>query len=190
MTLTKPKQYAVFTALALLMAATRYAHFLAVPDASWAVFFIGGFYLKGASRWAFPALMIEAAVIDYIATQHLGVSSYCLSPAYAFLIPTHGVLWLGGLFLQSRQRFDLRGLAVFAATLFVSASWAFGISNGSFYWLSGRVAAPTWTGYTVNFSQYYLYFIAVPSAYVSIVAVLHTLLASVRSAAVTDRQKS
>jgi len=36
----------VLSVLVLLMAATRVNHFAAIPDGSWAVFFIGGFYLR------------------------------------------------------------------------------------------------------------------------------------------------
>ena len=36
----------ILSLLVLLMAGTRLNHFAPVPDASWAVFFIGGFYLR------------------------------------------------------------------------------------------------------------------------------------------------
>ena len=58
----------VLSLLALLMLATRshvFSHFTPVPDASWAVFFIGGFYLRGWGRWAFPLLMVLAVGIDW-----------------------------------------------------------------------------------------------------------------------------
>lgn len=176
MTIAKPRQLAIFAALALLMAATRYHHFLPVTDASWALFFLGGFYLVGASRWAFPALMIEAVLIDYVTTQHLGVSDFCITPAYAFLIPTHAVLWFGGWWLQARQRLDLRGLALLAGSVFVSVSLAYAISNGSFYWLGGRAGAPNWSGYVESFRMYYGHFLSVPSLYIGLAAVLHLLL--------------
>ena len=46
--------------LVLLMVGTRINHFAPIPDASWAVFFIGGFYLRSWTRWAFPLLMALA----------------------------------------------------------------------------------------------------------------------------------
>lgn len=54
--------------LAALMAATRSHHFATafhLPDASWAVFFLAGVYLRLVSM--LPALMAEAALIDYAA---------------------------------------------------------------------------------------------------------------------------
>ena len=66
MTLTRRPRLALFAALAVLMAATRLNHFGAVPDASWAVFLLAGFYLAGSVRWAFPALMVLAVAVDYV----------------------------------------------------------------------------------------------------------------------------
>src|SRR5580692_3342727 len=80
--------------LAGAMLATRLHHFEHLPDASWAIFFLSGFHLFGAR--AFALLMVEAVIIDYVATQHLGVSSYCLSIAYLFVLPAYAALWLGG----------------------------------------------------------------------------------------------
>src|SRR3546814_9698131 len=51
---TNLQRVIVLSLLVLLMAATRthvFTHFTPVPDASWAVFFIGGFYLRNWSRW-------------------------------------------------------------------------------------------------------------------------------------------
>lgn len=184
MKLQKPQQIAVCVALALLMAATRFHHFLPIPDASWAVFFLGGFYLAGASRWAFPLLMLQAALIDYVTTQHLGVSDYCISPAYSFLIPTHALLWFGGWWLQARQRFDWLGLARLGGSAFVAVTLAYVVSNGSFYWLGGKIAAPDWNGYRVQFLAWYPHFLSVPLAYIAIASVLHLLVLRLRGAAV------
>jgi len=188
MTLTKPQQYSVFTALALMMAFTRYHHFLPIPDASWAIYFVGGFYLKGMSRWAFPALMLEAMAIDYVTTQHFGVSSYCITPAYAFLVPTHAALWLGGYWLQTRLRLDVQGkgllgLGFLAGSAFVAVSIAFAISNGSFYWLGGRHAEPNMVDWIGNFAKWYPYFLSVPLMYIAIVAAIHVLVARTRGTA-------
>ncbi|MGQ0502955.1 MAG: hypothetical protein ACT4P0_10180 [Panacagrimonas sp.] len=159
--------------LALLMLATRFHHFLEVPDASWAIFFAAGFYLAGMTRWAFPLLMVEAVLIDWFATRHLGVTAYCLTPAYAFLVPTHAMLWLGGFWMRRRAGQGARGAACLALSAFVSVSLAFAISNGSFYWLSGVVAAPTFAKYVPHFFDYYAHFLAVPCVYIAAAAVIH-----------------
>ena len=54
MTLSNPQRVGLFAILAIVMAATRVNHFAALPDASWVVFFLAGFYLRGSASWAFP----------------------------------------------------------------------------------------------------------------------------------------
>lgn len=190
MTLSKTQQYGIFGALALMMAATRFHHFLPVADASWALFFVGGFYLRGMSRWAFPALMLEAAAIDYIATSHLGVSSYCMSPAYAFLVPTHAAMWLGGWWLQSRASSDLKGLVMLGVSAFVSITVAFALSNGGFHWFGGREAAPSITGHLHSFMTWYPHFLLMPALYIGLVASVHVLIERIKAVAADRTQRS
>ena len=61
--------------LAVLMAASRghaFDHF-SPPDASWAVFFIAGFHLRGWGRWAFPLLMALAVAVDWWVIRGQGI---------------------------------------------------------------------------------------------------------------------
>ena len=77
-------QIVIGIALATLMAVTRGHHFGTLehlPSASWAVFFLAGLYLS--SRWVFPALLAEAALLDVAAVTWGGVDNFCVSPAYA-----------------------------------------------------------------------------------------------------------
>ena len=72
---THARHLGILFALALVMAATRIHHsflhhFDALPDASWGVFFLAGFWLRGSARWAFPLLMIEAVLVDYLVINH------------------------------------------------------------------------------------------------------------------------
>lgn len=173
---SRPQQQIVLAGLAVLMAITRHHHFAPVPDASWAIYFIGGFYLRGLGRWAFPALMLEAVVIDALAVRHLGVSSACFTPAYAFLVPTHAVLWISGSFLRARASLDRHGFAALVASAFVAVSLAFAVSSGSFYWLGGLEAAPTLAGYGERFAAYYPHFLVVPCVYLAIAAAVHVAL--------------
>lgn len=121
-----------------LMAATRFHHFgnvTTLPDASLAVFFLAGLLL--ASPWIFVLLLIEAALIDYLAIQYGGVSDWCVTPAYLFLVPTYGVMWLGGRLSQASPLDQWQGWAVTSGTLLAATVNAFLISNFSFYYLSG-----------------------------------------------------
>ncbi len=186
------QRIALLAALAAAMFATRECHVGALPDASWAVFFLGGFYFS-TSR-AFLLLMAEAIAIDYVATQHLGISSYCISPAYVFLLPAHGALWFGGRWLRGhRSGLGIRSVSMLAASLFVAVSTCFLVSNGSFYWLSGRAATPTFAGWAANFGHWYFAFLSAPFAYVGMAAVLHVLAVSLipaRAASMVDRLAS
>ena len=63
---------------------------------------------------AFSALIIEAGLIDYYATSVQGISDWCMSPAYWFLIPTYGSLWLvGRWFAHAGTAMEGKGLTVF-----------------------------------------------------------------------------
>jgi hypothetical protein len=172
----------IFIALATGMIATRVRHFDVLPDASWAILFLGGFYLRGPL--AFSALMLEAVAIDYVTTQHAGVSSYCLSPAYAMLLPAYGALWLGGLLSRRLwRRGRWAGLVAFAGALMLSMSFCFLLSNGGFYWLSGHVASPNVAGWLANFRRWYPHFVLVQCLYAGVAVFLHIGVQWIRAAA-------
>ena len=145
MAMTQSQRLGIFSVLALVMAATRLHHFDAIPDASWGVFFLGGFWLRGSARWAFPLLMAEAVLVDFFAITSQGLSfwsHYCVSPGYWFLVPSYFALWLGGSWLARHQagvRASTLGLAALA--LLVSEAVCYSLSNASFYWLSPTTAA-------------------------------------------------
>lgn len=181
MSLTFHSRIGIFALLAALMAATRLHHFAALPDASWAVFFLAGFYLRGSLRWAFPALMALAVAVDYavIAGQGLDFwSHYCVSPAYWFLLPAHLSLTLGGAWLGKHHR-DLgaRGLGLLAGSAFVSTSMCYLISNGSFYWLGAAVAEPSLAGWMKNLSDWYLPYLRTTGLYLGVAAAIHAVAA-------------
>jgi hypothetical protein len=175
---TPTQRLGIFAMLALVMAATRLHHFDALPDASWGVLFLAGFWLSGSARWAFPLLVAEAVLVDFFVITGAGInfwSHYCVSPAY-WLLPAYlGALWLGGSWVarhQSGLRPSTLGLAAIA--LVASETMAYLISNGSFYLLSASVPLPRSFGsWFVNLGDWYLPFLATTAAYVGIGAVLH-----------------
>jgi len=188
MAMTQTQRLGIFLALALVMAITRGTiqihHFEAFPDASWGVFFLAGFWLRGAGRWAFPLLMAEAVLIDYLVISGQGISfwsHYCVSPAYACLIGAYGALWLGGSWLARRQSgANLSTLGLAVAALLVSEAACFAISNGSFYWLSDSVPAPrSMDAWLANMADWYLPFLQVTALYVGLGALLHVLVTQV-----------
>lgn len=179
------ERYTIFAILALVMLVTRgnipHFHFAPLPDASWAVFFIAGFYLSKQIRWAFPLLMIEAVVVDYFVISGQGISfwdHYCVSAAYWFLLPAYAALTLGGVWLRSHFRgLHVRQLGLLAASAIVAITLCYLISNGSFYWISDSVPAPRSMGaWLENLSDWYLPYLQTQSAYVAIAAAVHVLV--------------
>lgn len=130
----------LFFALAGLMAITRFrlnGSALDLPDASLAVFFLAGFWLRPA--WPFAVLFVEAALIDYSAVTFGGVSGECLSAAYWVLIPAYACLWYGGRWSAVPRRKSMQAIVISTSiALFLSATLAFLISNAGFYLFSGR----------------------------------------------------
>lgn len=171
----------IFGALAALMLVTRHNHFgsaVSLPDASLAVFFLAGFVFPSVSRLAllaFAFLLLEAGSIDYYATQIQGVSDWCITPAYWFLIPTYASLWLGGAWLAPRQQSSWRGLAVFAGVAWLASTAAFVISNASFFWFSGRVTGTSTFEYASGVAQYYLPYLAGSFGYLAVAALVYAL---------------
>ncbi len=170
-------QTLVGLSLAAVMAATRFHHFgdvLHLPDASWALFFLAGFYLSPA--WLL-GLMLEAVAIDVAAVGWMGVSGYCLTPAYAGLQIAHLALWMGGrrasrLSPGGADLFQLAGIALAATAL------AFLVSNGSFYWFGGRVADTGMVQFLQTFVDYAPRFLAGTLLYLAAAALVHGLVAT------------
>lgn len=143
-------------ALMALMAATRFHHFgtpFALPDASLAVFFFAGLWLGG--RYLFALLLAEAVLIDYLAITKLGVSDFCVSKAYVFLIGSYGSMWLGGKWCRQFAGLSVTTIAQRLMALVVATSVAFLFSNGSFYWLSGRYPNGSLAQYFERVAMYY-----------------------------------
>lgn len=183
----RPIRTLAFIALALIMAVTRVHHFAAIPDASWAVLFVAGFYFGRQTRWAFPALIGVAFLADWYAIASAGINflgHYCVSPAYWFLLPAYAALWFGGRWLaQHEAGLRWRSLGLLAVSLLASASVCYVISNGSFYWISdswgGADASRSLMGWFANLGHWYLPFLKVTAMYVAAAALLHaTLLAA------------
>jgi hypothetical protein len=129
---------ALLSLLALAMAATRMDHFggaLALPDASLAVFFLAGLWLRAS--WSFPALLLVALGVDLAALAQAGLGADCLSPAYPFLIAAYGALWAAG-----RRCRCVAAPTVVRHIVMVSgaAAVAFAISNLSWFAFSGHFA--------------------------------------------------
>ncbi|QWF16017.1 hypothetical protein [Lysobacter capsici] len=178
---SRPAQYGLFAALLTLMLATRFHHFgdaLHLPDASMAVFFLGGLYLRRHA--AFVAYLLAAVAIDYIAITGRGLSffqHYCVTPSYAFLLLAYAVLWYAGRMyaphMAARPRALLGGLGV----ALLAASVSFLISNGAFYWWGGRYPQPHFAEYIERVWKWGPLFVRTTLGYVAAGFLAHALIA-------------
>ncbi|TLY49717.1 MAG: hypothetical protein E6K53_12820 [Gammaproteobacteria bacterium] len=175
-------RYAILAVLVLVMACTRINHFAPLPDASWAVFFVAGFYLRRSLPWAFALLMAEAVLIDYAVITGQGMSfwdHYCVSAAYWFLVPAYLAMWYGGAFLAAHYHgLEARALGLACASFLVALALCYLVSNGSFYWLSASVPAPrSMSGWMKNLGDWFLPYLRSQGAYFGVAVTLHALAA-------------
>lgn len=148
------KQQGLAVSLIGAMLLTRFHHFgsaLSLPDASLAVFFFAGFYPR---KILLPLLMLEAVLIDYIAIAN-GTSGWCVSPAYVFLIPTYAVMWGAGRLTQALHYSTTKNAVISAVFMVSATTLAFLISNGSFYFFSGKFDAMLIAEYTSKVMHYF-----------------------------------
>ncbi|MBA2591002.1 MAG: hypothetical protein M3495_09550 [Pseudomonadota bacterium] len=175
-------------ALVLCMAATRSDHFageLHLPDASAAVFFLAGVYLR--PMWIAAALLVEAALIDYAAIAFGGVSSFCISPAYGFLLPAYGALWLAGRWYAVRHRFAFSTLLPLAASVVIGGLVSELFSSGGFYFFSGRFE-PNLAELGARIARDFPSSLATLAFYVAVAAIVHVAFGAVRLSGARDRR--
>jgi hypothetical protein len=146
----------IVASLAVLMTATRFHHEgtpFALPDASLAVFFLAGWYV--GSLPVLAGLLAGAFAIDYIAIVHGGVSDYCVSPAYGFLVPTYAAMWWAGRWAGCAKPLEASSRLRIGAALPISVTLAFVISSGSFFLFSGRLDGADWMEYSLGVARDY-----------------------------------
>lgn len=171
------------TALMLLMAMTRYNHFgssVALPDASYAVFFLGGLFLGRVREGlaVLALLLLEAAVVDYYAINFRDVSAWCVTSAYGFLVFSYASLWFVGNWYAPRHSLTGQGLFGLLAAAVAAGSFAFVIANVSFYLLAGYFGSMGVAEYISRVAQYYGSYVAVTVLYVGCAVILRMAYAA------------
>jgi hypothetical protein len=176
-TLNKTNQILVGVALTALLVATRGHHFASLtnlPSASLAVFFLAGFYLRRS--WVFAGLLATAALIDFSAITFGGVSSFCVTPAYALLVPAYGAVWLAGRWFATRYSFSWPALAPLATSLMTGAAPSELFSSGGFYFFGGRFADPTLVEFGARLAKYFPQVLSGYLFWIGVAAVVHIAL--------------
>jgi len=180
---TSRQQLAIGLGLTLLMALTRSHHWAtlhALPDASWAIFFLAAVYLR--SYWAAPVLILEAALVDYLAIAVGGVNGFCVSPAYGFLIPAYGALFLAGRAYAHHHRLSWSALPWLLGCALAGAVLAELFSSGGFYFFSGRFADPSLAEFIPRLARYFPAMLSSMAPYLGLAAVVHVTVAGQRGA--------
>jgi len=165
--------------LAVLLAVTRFDHFGAIPDASLAVFLIGGLLIGGALPFA--ALFALAFAVDLAAIEVEAWRAYCMTPAYWGLVPTYAMLWLGGMWLaRSAVPFEARRILPIGTLLF---SLAFLVSNLTWWAFSHRFDM-AFGDFWLSVAPYYPAYIGSGLLYVAIAALVARAAVPLRHPAV------
>jgi hypothetical protein len=137
--ITPVRLWFLFAALILLTRSTHLAFSVAPPDATLALMLLGGMWIR---RWpGFAGLMAVAFAADCLATGSLGVPDYCLSPAYAGLVPAYLAVWLCGWWLHAKRAHA--SLLIWLATMLVASLAAFAISNT--FWFAFSQNFESWS---------------------------------------------
>ena len=156
------KFWSVAAVLAVVMAVTRLGHFGeggGPPDASWAVFFLAGLWLRDLRL--FPAYFLLGWGVD-LAAFALGTPTDCYSIAYLFLIPAYGSLWVAGRFVADG------GLARIAVAVPLAAAVTFVFANLGMYLLAPAPGAATAAEFAAAVAGYFPGYLLTMSMYVAI----------------------
>lgn len=166
------RSLAILSALSLALLVTRFNHFgspVNPPDATLAVLFLAGWYV---GTWQSLAVLLALAGFADAISIAGGVSAWCVTPAYWFLIPAYAALWGAGRWARNvAGSFILRAGA--AALAFLSGVTVFFvISNASFFLLAGYFGSMTAGDYARAVAQYFQRYLVVAAGYVAIAGVI------------------
>lgn len=135
--LPSTKQLFIAAAIAFFMLLTRGSHTLtpfSLPDASLALFLLGGLYLQRLG-W-FVAFFVLATLIDFGVAALDPAQGFCLTRGYWGLIPSYAAMWFGGLWLGQQK--DAFAAVQYGFVSMLTTFVAFVISTQTYYLFSGR----------------------------------------------------
>ena len=129
------KKYFSISAILFLMALTRGAHLLtsvSLPDASFALFLIGGMYLK-KPKW-FISLLTFSFVIDLVTISMNNTYQIPINLGYLGLLASYGIMWFFGLRIANTKSFlKFAGFGVVATLItFVMSTQTYNLLSGTF----------------------------------------------------------
>jgi hypothetical protein len=127
------KKYTAILIIVFLMVLTRGSHLLtsiSLPDASFALFLIGGMLLK-KPKW-FIYLFAGSVLIDLTTLSINPTDQIPINLGYLGLLPSYGIMWLIGLYVSKKK--DVLNFVIFSA---LGTFVGFMISTQTYNLLSG-----------------------------------------------------
>lgn len=176
---------AVFFVLLILLAVTRVGHFgtaVSLPDASLAVFLLGGMWLSGSPLKGIGCFVAYAATafgIDVYLAKSAVEAGWCLTPAYGGLVAAYGAVWLIGRTLAGAAHVSALHLAGAGLTAVVVH---FLISNLAFWSLSGYFGQMGLSEYAGTVAKYFPAYLASTAIYLTLGWISQRLLGASRAA--------
>jgi hypothetical protein len=146
----------ILLGLGIALALTRTTHFGTseiLPDASLAVFLLGGFLLGRVC--GFTVLMAAAFGADVVSAQTAEQAGWCLTPAYWGLVPTYATLWLAGRWLGKRHQAGKLDIVQAAGVSVGAIAVAFVISNLTWFAFSNTVNAMGLADFALAVAKYF-----------------------------------
>ena len=173
--LTQKTKYIIGSLLLLAMILTRGNITAHLQDASWAIFFMVGFYLRGGAcgRYAFPFFFLVGFVIDLVVIDAQGGTHYCYTPAYPFLIPSYFAMWFGGRWFANNYQESALGLFKFIGAALVATVVCFFISNLGFYFFGGKAESMSIVEYAQAVAKYLPGYLTTTGLYLGFIALVH-----------------
>jgi hypothetical protein len=157
--------------LFILMILTRGSHVTTIyslPDASLAIFLIGGIYLKKIRF--FVLFFLLALFIDFGAAALDSTLGFCLTNGYWGLIPSYAALWITGNFLSHRNL--IQKLPSFMPIVSGAIVLSFLISTQTYYIFSGRFGSPSITKSILHGWEYLPHYFLSSFAYIGLFCIV------------------
>ena len=169
---SKNTQWLIAAFLLGIMLLTRGGLVAHVQDASWAIFFLVGFYLR--NYLGLPILMLSAIALDFaVIAARGGHQDYYLTPSYLFIIPAYSALWFAGRYVANKYSESLKGLMTFVGAAVVGIVACDVISSGGFYWMSASSVDVSLAEFTSRIVEFLPLSLKTTMLYLSIAAVVH-----------------
>ena len=129
------KKYISISVILFLMALTRGSHLLtaiSLPDASFALFLVGGMLLK-KPKW-FISLLTFSFVIDLVTLSMNNTYQIPINVGYLGLLASYGIMWFFGLRIANTKSFLKFAVFGVIATLitFVISTQTYNLLSGAF----------------------------------------------------------